>query len=155
LSFLASVGCGVARVFSKTEEPKLDEVWLYDYLLSHEEIKKHLKFGSFHVIDFHMEYDKGLENPLFPQFNTSSARMFNTDTNTTTGVMKLGDVETGSIVTINFKTMPYSANQFSYSDPFLVYDMTAEVNNNGNIEVFHLIKSEDVLGTKKIFVPLF
>lgn len=102
-----------------------------------------------------MEYDKEIENPLFPQFNTSLARLFNTDTNTTTGVMKLGDVETGSIVTVNFKTMPYSANQFSYSDPFLVYDMTAEVNNNGNIQVYHLIKSEDVLGTKKIFVPLF
>lgn len=117
-------------------------------------MKKHLKAGSFHVIDFNMEFDKGY-NPLFPQYNTGLARLFNVDSNTTTGYMKLGDLETGSIVTVNFKTMPYSANQFMWSDPFLIYDLSIEINNNGKIEIVHAIKAEDVLQSKKIFVPLF
>lgn len=128
---------------------------LFDFLLSHEKTKDHLKFGTFHVIDFNMEFEKDTSNPLFPEYNTALARFFNTDNNCTKGFMKLGDVETGSIVTVNFKTMPYSANQFMWADPFLFYEMTAEVNSNGNIETHELIKPEEVLDSKKIFVPLF
>jgi len=126
--------CGyVGRTLTKTAEPKLDEVWLYDFLLNHDLIKLHLAKYSFHVIDFNMEFDKGIENPLFPDTNTALSRFFNSDTNCTTGFMKLGDLESGSIVTVNFKTMPYSSNSFSYSDPFLIYDMTAEINHKGTI----------------------
>lgn len=102
-----------------------------------------------------MEFDKGRENPLFPQYSTKLARFFNADTNCTTGWMKLGDLETGALVTVNFKTMPYSANQFFWSDPFLVYDLVVEITHKGQFRVEHLIKSEEVLEAKKIFVPLF
>ncbi len=142
-------------MLSKTEEPKLDEVWLFDLLLNHEKTKSHLKKGSFHVIDFNMEFENGTSNPLFPQYETALAKFFNSDNNCTTGWMKLGDLETGSLVTVNFKTMPYSANQFNYADPFLVYDMSVDINHKGKIETHQIIDPEEVLLTKKIFVPLF
>lgn len=94
---------GIARVFSKTEEPKIDEIWLTDLLLQHDEIKKYLKMDSFYVMDFSMEYDKDLSSPYFPEYRTRLARFFNTDTNTTTGFMKYADLETGAIVTANVR----------------------------------------------------
>ena len=69
--------------------------------------------------------------------------------------MKFGDLETGAIVTCHFKTMPYSANQYTYAEPFLVYDMVAEVASNGEYHVEHIIKAEETLQSRKIFVPLF
>lgn len=140
---------------SKTEEPRIDEVWLFDFLLKNEKTKDHLKWGSFHVIDFNMEFDKGLDNPLFPDCKLPVAKFFNTDTGCCTGNMKLGDLETGSLVTVHFKTMPYSANQFFYADPFLVYDMKVETNRKGYIETHQLIEPKEVLEAKKIFIPLF
>jgi len=124
-------------------------------LLKHEIVGKYLKFDTHHVIDMNMEYDKGLDNPYFPEYRTRLSRFFNTDTNTTTGFYKFGDLETGAIVTVHFKTMPYSANQYWYSEPFLVYDMVAEISANGEYIVEHLIKAEETLKIKKIFVPLF
>lgn len=51
--------------------------------------------------------------------------------------------------------MPYSANQYFYSDPFLVYDMVVEINDNGEYSSHHIIKAEETLKSKKVFVPLF
>ena len=51
--------------------------------------------------------------------------------------------------------MPYSANQYFYADPFLVYDMVVEISHNGELHVEHVIKAEDVLKARRIFVPLF
>jgi hypothetical protein len=51
--------------------------------------------------------------------------------------------------------MPTSANQYFYSDPFHVYDMVIEIVNNGEYTVEHVIKAEEVLKGKRIFVPLF
>lgn len=102
-----------------------------------------------------MEFDKGLENPLFPEFKKPLAKFFNADTGCCTGVMKLGDVETGSLVDVHFKTMPYSANQFTYADPFFVYDMKVETNRKGYVETHQLIEPKEVLEAKKVFIPLF
>ena len=55
-------------------------------------------------------------------------------------------------MTLHFKTMPYSNNKYFFSDPFLVYDMWAEVNYEGNYFVEHLVKAEETLKTKRIFV---
>ena len=129
--------------------------WLRDYLLKHPVVAQHLKMESHHVIDFNMEYDKGLDNAYFPEYRTRLARFFNTDSNTCTGFMKFGDLENGSIVTAHFKTMPTSANQYFYSDPFYVYDMVVEIVNNGEYKAEHVIKAEEVLQGKRIFVPLF
>jgi hypothetical protein len=51
--------------------------------------------------------------------------------------------------------MPYSANQYFYADPFLVYDMVVEVSHLGEYESHHMIKAEDTLKARRIFVPLF
>jgi len=102
-----------------------------------------------------MEFEKDASNPLFPDCNTSFAKFFNTDNNCTTGFMKMGDLETGSLVTLNFKTMPYSANQFMFSDPFLVYSLTAEIISKGKTETIEVISPEEVLKTKRPFIPLF
>lgn len=64
---------GIARTFSKTEEPKLDEIWLCDLLLKHETVSKFLKIQSFYVMDFTMEYDKDLNSPYFPEYRTRLA----------------------------------------------------------------------------------
>ena len=98
-----------------------------------------------------MEYDKAYDTSLFPNYDTPLARFFNTDTNTTKGLMKLGDLETGAKITVHFKTMPFSANQFMYSDPFLVYDMVVEINNNHQLN-HHL--SNLIPAQYKILCPL-
>lgn len=103
-----------------------------------------------------MEFEKDASNPLFKDvYDTNLAKFFNTDNNCTTGWMKIGDLETGSIITVNFKTMPYSANQYMYSDPFLIYDLSVEINSKGKLETVQIVKPEDVLLSKKIFLPLF
>lgn len=126
-----------------------------DFLLKHHTVSKHLKMESHHVIDFNMEYDKGINSPYFPEYRTRLARFFNVDTNTCTGFMKFGDLETGAAVTCHFKTMPTSANQYAYSDPYFVYDMVVEIVNKGEYTVEHVIKAEEILKGKRIFIPLF
>jgi len=61
------------------------------------------------------------------------AKFFNADSNSTSGMYKFGDVESGAMMTVNFKTMPYSNNKYNFSEPFLVYDMVAEVTHEGNV----------------------
>lgn len=102
-----------------------------------------------------MEYDQGIDENLFPDYSSEVAKFFNVDSNTCTGIMKLGDLETGAKLNINFKTMAYSANQYQYSDPYLVYDMVVEINNHGTISTVHAIKAEEVLKAKRPFIPLY
>lgn len=47
--------------------------WLTDLLLKDKQISEFLKMESFYVIDFNMEYDKGLNNPYFPEYRTRLA----------------------------------------------------------------------------------
>lgn len=123
--------------------------------MKHETVGKYLKFDTHHVIDCEVEFDKGQSNPYFPETRSRLSRFFNTDSNTTTGFYKFGDLETGAIVTVHFKTMPISSSQYWFSDPFFVYDMVVEINDNGNFITEHVIKANEVLQHKKIFVPLF
>ena len=125
-----------------------------DYLLKHDKLKNVLTFDGHYVIDYDMEFDKGV-NALFPEYNTRLAKFFNVDSNTCSGFMKFGDLETGAIVTAHFKTMPISGNQYWYSDPYLVYDMTLEIVHNGEYKTEHVIKADETLVGRKIFVPLF
>ena len=55
-------------------------------------------------------------------------------------------------MTLNFKTMPFSNNKYTFTEPFMVYDMWAEVTHEGNYFEEHLYKAENVLKTKRIFV---
>jgi hypothetical protein len=55
-------------------------------------------------------------------------------------------------MTVNFKTMPYANNKYNLSEPFLVYDMNIDITHDGNVESEQLVKAEEVLKTKRIFV---
>jgi len=104
------------------------------------------------VIDYDQEWEEGLNNPYFPEYRTPIAKFFNVDMNTTTGRFKFGDVESGAMMTLHFKTMPFSNNKYNFTEPFMVYDMWAEVSHNGEYFTEHIIKAEDHLKTKRIFV---
>jgi hypothetical protein len=105
------------------------------------------------VIDYDQEWDEGRTNELFPEYQTNTAKFFNADTNTTTGMYKLGDVDSGAMMTINFKTMPFANNKYHFTEPFLIYDMNCEVTHDGKVFTEVLAKAEDTLKTKGVFVP--
>lgn len=130
----------------------MDEVFILDTIFKHDKLKQLFTPETYHVIDYDQEFDKGTDNPFFPEYNTTTARFFNTDCNTTTGFYKFGDVETGAMMTLNFKTMPFANNKFNFSEPFFIYDMTAVVTHNGEVQTIGVINADEVLRTKKIFV---
>jgi len=66
---------------------------------------------------------------------------------------KIGDVESGAMMTINFKTMPYANNKYNFTEPFLIYDMKADVVHDGKVFTETFCKAEDTLKTKSVFVP--
>jgi hypothetical protein len=142
----------LARIRDKGAEPTIDEVWILDQIFKHEKISKLFTPTTYHVIDYDQSWDSGRESPYFPEYRTPMAKFFNTDTNTTTGHYKFGDVESGATMTLHFKTMPFSNNKYNFTEPFLVYDLWAEINHNGKYSVEHLIKAEETLKTKRIFV---
>jgi len=150
---LLAFGCfTLARIRDRGAEPTIDEVNVLDRVFAHEKLNKLFTPHTYHVIDYNQEFDKGRENPYFPEYKTTMAKFFNTDCNTTTGFYKFGDVETGAMMTLHFKTMPFANNKFNFSEPFFIYDMWAEVTHNGEYSVERMVKAEDVLRTKRIFV---
>lgn len=145
----------ISRTLSKTEEVKIDEIAFFDLLFKNDKVRSLFTPESFYVVDFNAEFDQGTDNPLFPEYRTKLAQFFNADCNTATGYFKLGDLESGATLTAHFKTMPISANMFWYKDPFHIYDLVLEINDNGVVDVDHMIKAEETLRAKEIFVPLF
>ena len=140
------------RIRDKGMEPSVDEVYVLDTLFANEKLRGLFTPETYHVMDYDQEWESGLSNPLFPEYRTGVARFFNADSNTTVGKYKIGDVESGATMTLNFKTMPYSSNKYNFTEPFLVYDMWAEVSHNGEYFTEHLVKAEDTLRSKRIFV---
>ena len=140
------------RIRDRGMEPQIDEIYVLDTLFKNDKVKEFFTPETYHVIDYNQEWEQGRENPLFPEYRASLAKFFNADSNTTTGSYKLGDVETGALMTVNFKTMPYANNKYNLSEPFLIYDLKASITHEGNVHEEHLIKAEEVLKTKKIFV---
>lgn len=142
----------LARIRDKGAEPTLDEIHLLDTLFANDKIRELFKPTSYHVIDYDQEFDAGLDNPLFPEYRSSMARYFNADMNTTTGRYKIGDVDSGATMTLHFKTMPYSNNKYMFTEPFLIYDMWAEISHNGKVTTEQIVNHKDVLKSKRIFV---
>jgi hypothetical protein len=142
----------LARIRDKGAEPTMDEVWVLDQVFKNEKLNKLFTPDTFHVIDYDQEWDEGLNNPYFPEYRTPVSKFFNVDTNSTTGKYKFGDVESGAMMTLHFKTMPFSNNKYNFTEPFMVYDMWAEINHQGKYWVEHIIKAEETLKTKRIFV---
>lgn len=152
IHFAASTMMLAARIRDKGAEPTIDEVAVLDSLFKNERLNKLFTPETYHVIDYDQEWEEGRENPYFPEYRTSVAKFFNVDCNTTTGRYKMGDVESGAMMTLHFKTMPYSNNKYNFTEPFMVYDMWAEVSHNGEYFTEHLVKAEEHLKSKRIFV---
>jgi hypothetical protein len=142
----------LARIRDKGAEPTVDEVYILDTIFANDKIRELFTPTTYHVIDFDQEFDEGLDNPLFPEYRKNTARFFNTDMNTTTGRYKFGDVESGAMMTLHFKTMPYSNNKYYFTEPFLIYDMWAEITHNGKVTTEQIINHKDVLKSKSIYV---
>jgi predicted ATPase len=151
------VFCGtltlLARIRDKGAEPTIDEINVLDTVFSNEKLSKLFTPETYHVIDYDQEWDEGRTNPYFPEYKTKTAKFFNADSNTTTGMYKFGDVESGATMTLNFKTMPYSNNKYHFTEPFLIYDMYAVVSHKGQVFTEQIIKAEDTLKSKGIYVP--
>jgi hypothetical protein len=141
-----------ARIRDKGAEPTVDEVWILDQIFANEKLNKLFTPHTYHVLDYDQEFDEGRDNPYFPEYRTPVSKFFNVDSNTTTGRYKIGDVESGALMTLHFRTMPFSNNKYSFTDPFLVYDLWAEVTHNGEYFEETILKASDVLKTKRIFV---
>jgi len=107
---------------------------------------------TYHILDYDQEWETGRENPYFPEYRTPVAKFFNVDCNATVGKYKFGDVESGAMMTLHFRTMPFANGKYNFTEPFLVYDMWAEVNHDGKYFVESIIKAEDTFKTKRAFV---
>jgi hypothetical protein len=140
------------RIRDRAAEPTIDEVQVLDTIFANEKIKQLFSPTTYHVMDYNQEWDAGRNDELFPEYSTTISKFFNVDCNTTTGFYKMGDVESGAMMTLHFKTMPFANNKFNFTEPFLIYDMYAEITHDGEFHTERIIKSEDVLKTKKIFV---
>ena len=149
---LCAVGITATRIRDRGQEPTVDEVYVLDQIFANEKLRGLFTPHTYHVMDFDQEWEADRSNPLFPEYRQNIAKFFNTDCNTTTGRYKFGDVESGATMTLHFKTMPFSNNKYNFSEPFLVYDMWAEVSHNGEYFTEHIIKAEETLKTKSIFV---
>ena len=152
IHFFAAACMTASRIRDRGAEPTVDEVFVLDTLFANEKLRGLFSPETYHVMDFDQEWEADRSNPLFPEYRQNVAKFFNVDCNTTTGRFKIGDVESGATMTLHFKTMPYSNNKFNFTEPFLVYDMFAEVSHNGEYFTEHLIKAEDTLRSKRIFV---
>lgn len=100
----------------------------------------------------YQEYDK-FNLADYEEYNSNNtAKLFNVDCNTTTGWMKMCDVNTDARMTIHFKTMPWSDEKFHCTHPFLLVDLWAEINCKGVYEKVVFIDRAKV--NKKIFLIL-
>lgn len=140
------------RIRDKGTEPTVDEILILDHIFKNEKLSGLFSPTSYHVIDFDQEWDDGM-NEKFPDYHVGMASFFNTDSNSTHGMYKIGDVESGATMTVNFKTMPYSNNKYNFSEPFLIYDLVADVAHDGNVFSETLISEVDTLKVKSAFVP--
>lgn len=152
IHFVSFAMITAARIRDKGAEPTIDEIAVLDTMFKNEKLNALFTPETYHVMDFDQEWEAGRENPYFPEYRTSMAKFFNVDSNTTQGRYKIGDVESGAMMTLHFKTMPFSNNKYNFTEPFMVYDMWAEVSHNGEYFTEHLVKAEEHLRSKRIFV---
>lgn len=152
IHFAAGTLAVLSRIRDKGMEPTIDEVNVLDTVFANEKLRALFSPETYHVIDFDQEWEQGLDNPYFPEYRTNTAKFFNTDMNTTVGSYKFGDLESGATMTLHFKTMPFANNRYHFTEPFFVYDMWAEVSHNGQYFTEHIVKAEECLKTKRIYV---
>merc|ERR1719329_1128052 len=142
----------LARIRDKGAEPTVDEIYILDSIFKNEKLSELFSPTTYHVIDYDQEFDTG-RNEKFPEYHTTVSKFFNVDSNSTQGMYKIGDVESGATMTLNFKTMPYANNKYNFTEPFLVYDLEAHVTHDGKVFSEHITRAEDTLKSKGVFVP--
>lgn len=152
IHFAAGTLAVLSRIRDKGMEPTIDEVNVLDTVFANEKLRALFSPETYHIVDFDQEWEQGLDNPYFPEYRTNCAKFFNTDMNTTVGSYKFGDLESGATMTLHFKTMPFANNRYHFTEPFYVYDMWAEVSHNGQYFTEHIVKAEESLKTKRIYV---
>jgi len=113
----------VTRIRDRGNEPRADEINILDTVFANDKLNHLFTPETYHVIDFDQEFDSGFNSALFPEYDSTMARFFNVDCNTTSGFYKFGDVESGATMTLDFKTMPFSHTKFEFTEPFLIYDL--------------------------------
>ena len=147
-----SVAAWYFRLRDKCSHPEFDELEVKDYLYSNDTVKKYFSDQSSYVIDVSQEYDKFNihEHPEYAQ--STLAKVYNVDCNTTTGLLKMCDLNTDARMTVHFKTMPWSTQKYMCTHPFLFFDLWAEINCNGVYEKIVFIDPKKV--NKHIYVIL-
>lgn len=89
----------------------------------------------------------------FPEFNNKYFRFFNTDTSMTTGYFKMGDVESGALMNLKFKTMPVPGRfRYQVGEPFYFYDLRAEIIHNGVFKEVVIVDEKEVLKRMRPFL---
>lgn len=143
------------RIRDRTLDPDFKETYLRDMLYNNAEITKYFNEETIHVMDYDFEYDVGFPNAeKFPEFNNKVFRFFNTDTSMCTGFFKFGDVESGAIMTLEFKTMPIAGKyRYQVGEPFYFYDLRAKIVHNGVFSEVVLVDEKESL--KKVRPFLF
>ena len=104
VSFFATFLGLITRIRDKAFEPRVDEVYVLDQLFQNKEVSKYFNMKTYYIIDFDQEYVKGLDDPKFPEYKSTSSRFFNVDNNTTEGFYVIGDVESGATMRVKAST---------------------------------------------------
>jgi len=144
------------RIRDKTLDPDFKETYLRDMLYQNPEITKYFNEETIHVLDYDCEYDKGIPDPTkFPEYQNNVWKFFNTDTSMTTGYFKMGDVESGAVMNLKFKTMPASGKfRYQVGEPFYFYDLRAEITHQGVFKEVVLVDEHDCLKRMRPFLFL-
>ena len=106
------------------------------------------------TLDFHCDWVKGFPDAKeFPEFENSLFRMFSSDGHMTKGHFTFGDVESNSVVRIEFETMPVrGGSRYQIGEPFYFFDVKAELHVNGVFEQITLVDREESLSTYRPFL---
>ena len=145
------------RIRDKTIDPDLKETYLLEMLFSNEELSKHFSVDTMYVIDYDLEYDKGIPSAeKFPEFQNKLFQFFNTDTSMCTGYFVYGDGESGATMRLDLKTMPVATHaRYEISEPFYLYSVVATINNNGVFSEVVLVDEKEVLKKHRPFLFLY
>lgn len=144
------------RIRDRTYDPDFKETYLRDMIYKNKEISELFNEETIHVLDYDCEYDTTIDTEKFPEYNNKTWRFFNTDTSMATGHFKFGDLDSGAVMTLKFKTMP-APGKFRYQvgEPFYFYDLRADIVHNGKFKEVVLVDEKETLKKLRPFLFLF
>jgi len=144
------------RIRDKTADPDFKETYLRDMLYKNAEITKLFNEETLNVLDYDCEYDTELDTQKFPEYTNKVWNFFNTDSGMTTGHFKLGDLESGAVMNLKFKTMPIPGKfRYQVGEPFYFYDLRADIVHNGVFKEVVLVDEAEQLKKIRPFLFLF